>query len=360
LSLARAAILSALGAVVVASCGGEAETPAGVHVVVTMATPDAAAWSGLVFDHVTVVATSGERVAAVCLFPRADRIAPRVVEGARARAPDPCADERPSDLRAPPAVFPAAADRWQLASSPWTINVELPDGARATLRAFAAFGGSVAASGDAGQYVRASADVVAARGFPSVTLSLPPPLAGVHPFASGCLVSMAAVAPATAPRCDPSVACTAIATAPAEARTDMMSCDAPPARIVPSSASCQDGIAWRSPSAAVAGACARVTIHGRFARCASGDGPACPLTSDCLPPALRVAALLDQRLDKMVSIACAPPSARPFALTATFRTFGRPFAAAIVHSGLATASPRSCAFDLLAWEVAPASCDGVD
>ncbi len=137
------------GSILASPGAGEPPLAAGVHLLVTLGSPDSGAWAHVAFDHITVSATSGSQLVVVCLTPRAEGQRALVVPSPSPTDPDPCADLHASGFAGVNGVFPPStiSDDWDLIPNPWELDFDgLSPGDALTVRASAVFGGAAAAS----------------------------------------------------------------------------------------------------------------------------------------------------------------------------------------------------------------------
>lgn len=291
-----------------ASTAACAPPPAGVHVVVTMEDSE---FSGEhTFDHLTVVARVGERVAGACLYP-ADAVV-------RERALDDPAPHACADLREQPWTGPPTAATWALADNPREINVEAAGGELVEVEVTGGFGGRLGTMTGAGEQV-ASAD------YPELHIEL---RRGVPVFEEGCELRLEPSFPdefdtkyrlceALEVKCPEKV--------PYLLRSPAVTCVGEMSRLRNApGVTCDQAegspTVWRTPpvpSIDGKSGCVRIFASARFARCREGDPgdpQGCPLTTDCTTAGARVwtrdggvngATLSD------VTMSCAPPTTLP-------------------------------------------------
>jgi hypothetical protein len=297
---------------------------AGVHVVVTLATPDDAAWGKVAFDHITVTATSASRVAVVCLFPRAEGQRALVVPAPSPSDPDPCADLH-DGYAGVNTVYPPGSiyDDWDLVGNPWTLNFDgLSSGDSVSVEARAIFGGAAA--------VAAPVGVIASRGsaqadgsFPLIELAFPLPSSDAFwgDAADRCPVgdtldtydnppTFAPIDASACPRAEPNAAY-------CQALSPEMTASGQVGRIPAVVASGCDGgepegiVVWRSDPIPVPadGGCVSVELDGRFAECDPtnpGDAMSCKTSVRCVPPATDLAVLTAATVVQSQNISCVP------------------------------------------------------
>jgi hypothetical protein len=345
---------------------------AGVHAVLALEKPESADWATVAFDHITVSARSGSRLAVTCLTPRSEGKRAVVVPAASPKDPDPCADLHGGAYAGVNGVYPPQSiyDDWDFTTSPWTINFDaVRPGDAVSLEARAVFGGAAAVGARVGVMV-ARAQAAADSSFPTVNLSfaVPPAAAfwGQPPdhcdqgedLSSWTSPSTFKNQPANPRACPRAEA--ALAYAPALARiatsSDIVG-RIPPA--VPSG--CPGGepdgvVVWKSDPIAVEAACTSIMLTGRFAQCASGDprDPAgCPTSVRCTPPPTDLVVLSGARVVRSQRISCVPSYPEPVQYLMPVREVERGPVAVGIRQG---ASEDGCFFDVYDFAV-QAGCD---
>jgi hypothetical protein len=294
-------------------------------VVLALERPESAGWTTVAFDHITVSARSGSRLAIACLTPRSEGKRAVVVPTPSPKDPDPCADLHGGAYAGVNGVYPPQSiyDDWDFTTSPWTINFDaVRAGDVVSLEAKAVFGGAAAVGARVGVMV-AHAQVAADSSFPTVNLSfaLPPTGAfwGTPPdhcdqgedlssWMNPSTFKNQPANPKACPRGEPALAYT-----PALARiatpSDVVG------RIPPIVTSgCTGGepdgvIVWKSDPIATEAPCTSLMLTGRFAQCASGDlrDPAgCPTSVRCTPPPTDLVVLSGARVVRSQRISCVP------------------------------------------------------
>jgi hypothetical protein len=326
------------------ACGGAGcrANDAGVHVIVTLDTPDASAWANVAFDHITVTAKSSSHVAVVCLFPRAEGQRALVVPAPLTSDPDPCADLH-NGYAGVNSVYPPGSitDDWDLVTLPWTLNFDgISSGDVVTVEARAIFGGAAAVVAPLGVMDVPPVTAKADGSFPVMTLAFQLPQndafwgVGAAHCAQGDDLDTYVNPPTFSPA-DPSsgipAACprTEATASYARALVPTTIASGQVGRIPSVVASECDGgepdgvIVWRSDpvpfGAAGTGGCVTVELDGRFARCATspvmdaGDAGAgsdaatsCPTSVRCIPPTTDLAVLAGSAVVEAQNISCVP------------------------------------------------------
>jgi hypothetical protein len=297
---------------------------AGVHVVVTLDTPDAAAWGLVAFDHITVTASSASHVAVVCLFPRAEGQRALVVPAPAPSDPDPCADLH-DGYAGVNTVYPPGSifDDWDLVGNPWTLNFDgISSGDTVSVEARAIFGGAAAVAAPVG-VIASKGSAQADGSFPLIVLELelPPNDTFWGAGADHCPVgdtldtydnppTFAAMAATACPRVEPNAAY-------GPALSPVTTPSGEVGRIPAVVASGCDGgepggvVVWRSDRIPVPpdGGCVSVELDGRFAACDPanpGDAMSCNTSVRCVPPTTDLAVLSGSTVIEAQNISCVP------------------------------------------------------
>jgi hypothetical protein len=345
------ALLVGRAGLFVTEAGCKSSADGGVHVVVSL---DPATWptdDSYPFDHVTVTAKGGGKIAVVCLFAAGGSRELEVDAGSA----DPCAD-----LPTPTWSTPPHARDWGT-TKPRRINFVFPVGVDVAVTAFAAFGGSrpmAIASGNA------AADAV----YPEVPLVLAldksaVPDCGVVvigrelvPNALTALKSDLCNAPIEACPLDPREA------REGGAHTSAMTCAGDASRIDPRVHCDKPQLPGVPEFAFTVGthipSCGAVFLRGHFATCKDGSrDPNCELVAACTPPIgskiVWLPAPGNPAPPGSVELSCVPPFAYPVIMTYQFQGTGVPaptgdlppiYAAGGAFDPAAASQPGACFF----------------
>jgi hypothetical protein len=298
--------------------------------VLTLETPESADWATVAFDHITVTARSGPRVAVACLTPRSEGKRAVVVPSPSPTDADPCADLHGGAYAGVNGVYPPQSiyDDWDFTTSPWTINFDAARPAEVlSLDAKAVFGGAAAVSAPVGVML-ARAQSAADSSFPTVSLSFGVPPrdrfwgAGLQHCDQGEQLS-SWTSPSTF-KSQPANPRACPRTAPALAYTPALARVATPSDVVgriPAvvESGCAGGepdgvVVWKSDPIAIEAPCTSVMLTGRFAQCASGDPrdpSGCPTSVRCTPPPTDLVVLSGTRVVQSQNISCVPSYPEP-------------------------------------------------